>query len=487
MPFQLCPIAIRCPAGVANDPSDADSPIANFSSEAPDQLLFGDTGFPFYFPDNPITPDPTGTDPGFPSLYYAQGCVAPCYATTAAGAAQCAANQAIECAHQKQQIPPLVPNTTQFCSFTCPDGTLFTWTVAAGYVIMTNQDTANAVAKQIACQNAAAHFMCLPAISGGCAGSQYSQTIPVTAGVAVVQPLTFTITGGALPPGLFLSQSANTAFITGTPTTPGSYVFTLQVQDANGNVMQKNYTLGIVGVSNLSSLPTAMENTPYSFQLTGTGGTAPYTFALVSGTLPGITLSSSGLLSGTPNYVTAGKYPFTVAITDSTGKSCPPQSATLTVTLRPGPDWTKLVWTAYPLVQGNGTAPASSATGNAVSNTAFGTLHYANGLNPFPSIGPVAASGVTYTGPQVTSRIILTISFSGNCGIAEVCRVFSSLAGQIGGYSVSDGSGTFTFDFIVPASVNAAMTIDDAGSTFVGLNQIFTHGDFSFTWAIVNV
>ena len=43
-------------------------------------------------------------------------------------------------------------------------------------------------------------------------------------------------------------------------------------------------------------------NTPYSQQLTASGGTEPYTFSLLSGTLPyGITLSESGLLSGFPD------------------------------------------------------------------------------------------------------------------------------------------------------------------------------------------
>jgi hypothetical protein len=52
-------------------------------------------------------------------------------------------------------------------------------------------------------------------------------------------------------------------------------------------------------------------------QLTATGGTPPYTWTAVS-TLPaGITLSSGGLLSGTPSAVASGSY--TVRLTDSVG------------------------------------------------------------------------------------------------------------------------------------------------------------------------
>lgn len=64
------------------------------------------------------------------------------------------------------------------------------------------------------------------------------------------------------------------------------------------------------------TLPNACCEVPYSRQLTSTGGTAPRTFSLVSGTLPpGLTLSAGGLVSGTPT--TGGTYTFTIRATDS--------------------------------------------------------------------------------------------------------------------------------------------------------------------------
>ncbi|MDZ4288289.1 MAG: S8 family serine peptidase [Prosthecobacter sp.] len=54
----------------------------------------------------------------------------------------------------------------------------------------------------------------------------------------------------------------------------------------------------------------------YSASFTATGGTAPYTWSLLSGTLPpGLTLSSQGLLAGTPT--TPGASTFAVRVTDS--------------------------------------------------------------------------------------------------------------------------------------------------------------------------
>jgi putative cell wall-binding protein len=63
----------------------------------------------------------------------------------------------------------------------------------------------------------------------------------------------------------------------------------------------------------------AQPGVPFSQQLTATGGTAPYTFAVTAGALlPGLTLSPSGVLSGTPGS-TPGDATFTVTATDAHG------------------------------------------------------------------------------------------------------------------------------------------------------------------------
>ena len=75
---------------------------------------------------------------------------------------------------------------------------------------------------------------------------------------------------------------------------------------------------GVCPVITLSppTLPGGAQGTAYSQQITASGGTAPYTFAVTTGTLPaGITLSAGGLLSGTPTV--AGTFPITITATDS--------------------------------------------------------------------------------------------------------------------------------------------------------------------------
>lgn len=78
-----------------------------------------------------------------------------------------------------------------------------------------------------------------------------------------------------------------------------------------------------------TTLAAASVGTAYSQTLTATGGTAPYSWSVSSGTLPaGLTLSS-GVISGTPT--TAGSTTFTVMVSDS---SNPVLTATQSMTIQ---------------------------------------------------------------------------------------------------------------------------------------------------------
>ena len=72
------------------------------------------------------------------------------------------------------------------------------------------------------------------------------------------------------------------------------------------------------------SLPAATAGTAYSSPLNATGGNAPYSWSLASGTLPtGIAVNSAGSVSGTTTQT--GQFNFTVQVSDS---SSPKQTAT---------------------------------------------------------------------------------------------------------------------------------------------------------------
>jgi hypothetical protein len=54
--------------------------------------------------------------------------------------------------------------------------------------------------------------------------------------------------------------------------------------------------------------------------LNASGGSPPYSFAVTDGALPpGLTLSDSGEISGTPTI--SGGYSFTIAVTDAGGRT----------------------------------------------------------------------------------------------------------------------------------------------------------------------
>jgi hypothetical protein len=73
-----------------------------------------------------------------------------------------------------------------------------------------------------------------------------------------------------------------------------------------------------------TSLPNGAQSVAYNQSLAAVGGTAPYRWSLLSGTLPsGLTMSTSGQISGTPTSV--GTSTFIVQVTDS---SVPVRSAT---------------------------------------------------------------------------------------------------------------------------------------------------------------
>jgi len=175
---------------------------------------------------------------------------------------------------------------------------------------------------------------CPPAITAT-VGVLYNSTVFRIGGVA---PFTFSLASGSLPPGLALAPT--TGVISGTPTTPGSYPFTIQGMDALGATDISHacgITVSVVPLFADCPSPSATVGAFYSSSVTVTGGVAPFTYAIASGTLPlGLTLDTlTGGVSGTPT--TEGAYPFTVAVTDSVSTSATTPSCGITVGPAPEP------------------------------------------------------------------------------------------------------------------------------------------------------
>ena len=191
---------------------------------------------------------------------------------------------------------------------------LVTWTDGRVAVSGTNQqDVFFDKISLISCPTITLSPATLP---NGTVGSAYSQTISASGGTA---PYTYAVTAGALPPGLTLSTAGA---LTGTPTVPATYNFTVTATDNNGCTGSLAYQLVIDTCPSIivspATLPSGTFGSPYAQTLTASGGTAPYAFAISAGALPsGLSLSSGGVLSGTPAAV--GVFGFTVTATDAGG------------------------------------------------------------------------------------------------------------------------------------------------------------------------
>jgi len=135
-------------------------------------------------------------------------------------------------------------------------------------------------------------------------------------------PCNWDITSGSLPPGLTLDASTGT--ISGTPTTTGTFTFFVDVGDTTSppRSPQQGFIISVTAVPITfvtTSLPSATEDDSYYEVISISGGTSPYTWSIVNGTLPaGLTLyTTSGTISGTPDEGTSGTHTFTVRVTDS--------------------------------------------------------------------------------------------------------------------------------------------------------------------------
>ncbi len=138
-------------------------------------------------------------------------------------------------------------------------------------------------------------------------------------------PLTWSLLSGNLPPGIQLGASFNLSgagLLVGTPTTAGSYTFTIQATDSTGATAKVTLTI-VVSAAPLSivttSLPGGAVATAYSQTVQSSGGTGAIAWTVVAGTLPtGLSLNSiTGTISGTPT--TPGSFTFTIQAADTTG------------------------------------------------------------------------------------------------------------------------------------------------------------------------
>jgi Putative Ig domain. len=150
-------------------------------------------------------------------------------------------------------------------------------------------------------------------------------------------PYTWSLLSGSLPAGLSMNVAG---LISGTPTVFGVFPFVVRATDSIGAVAIASVTLTVLSdveaLRIISNGPLLQGTTgvDYTYQLLFVGGIPPRTWSVASGALPpGLSLSSSGIISGKPADV--GTFNFTTRLTDSTQTSVTSQPLQITVVAGP--------------------------------------------------------------------------------------------------------------------------------------------------------
>ncbi len=313
-------------------------------------------------------------------------------------------------------------------------------------------------------------------LPNGTGGVAYNQNLSQTGALGAPA---YSVTAGALPPGLSLSGAG---VVSGTPTATGTFNFTVTVMDASGCSGSQAYSITIdcpIGGANLSSFPQQCSNGPL--------------YTLVEGTPAGGTYSGTGVTAGQFDP-SSGTQTIFYNITDAFG--CP-QSTSGMITVNTAPTVNQQPFNpvcsyASPVTLSGGSPAGGVYSGSGVSggqfDPSFGTqtITYtytdANGcsdndvqtftVNAAPTAGlsssdlsPCVNHGaVTLTGTPAGGTYFGSAALTGN--------LFNPTTAGVGShpvsYSYTDGNGC-SDTATVTIMVNGCAGIEDVFSNNVQL------------------
>ena len=414
-------------------------------------------------------------------------------------------------------------NTTGILSGTPTTAGNFTF----GVQVTDSNGLLNAATFTLAVNPAPLQILTASPLSSGQTGAAYSQ--PLSAGGGA-PPYKWSVSSGNTD-GLTLN--ATSGVLSGTPQAAGTFTFIAAVTDSANKIATQSLSLTVTPpplvITAGAALPGGTVGTPYDqiFSVTVSGGVAPYTWSLTSGSVPGLTFHAATVeLSGTPT--TAGSYTLTLQVADSAGASGTRNfsltiaAAALTITtgrqlpaaslntaysqtLAATGGVPPYTWTANGLPSGltinSGTGVISGtpvAAGNfapviTVSDSALTTYRDNFGLSvQLPALPSISLSGLpaSSTAAQQFALAVaitaaysapingqVTLTFQPASGPADSTIQFST-GGQTANFTIPAGStsATFTGSNGLPATQLMIQTGTAAGSIAVALSNITTAG-----------
>ncbi|NGO64105.1 autotransporter domain-containing protein [Rhizobium daejeonense] len=284
------------------------------------------------------------------------------------------------------------------------------------------------------------------------------------------------------------------ASIAYTPTAgySGSDSFTYTATNASGTstaaTVSVTVTAPTVAISP-SSLPDGTAAVAYSQSITANNGTAPYTFAVTSGSLPaGLTLATDGTLAGTPTA--EGSQTFTVSATDAYGATGS-QSYTVAIAV------------AAPVAGDVSATVAANSSNNAITLNLSGGAASTVAIETAPGHGTATASGASiaytptagYSGSDSFTYIATNASGTSAAATVTITVTAPTLAlSPTGHFSLRENetfSQTFTasnggapYSYAITGSLPAGISFNAASATLSGNPTV--SGEFPLTLTVTD-
>lgn len=313
-------------------------------------------------------------------------------------------------------------------------------------------------------------------------------------------PVALNLSGGpAMSVAVASNASNGTATASGTSIsftpTPGfagsdSFTYTATGLGGTSNVATVSVTVMAPTVTlTPSSLANGTIATAFSANITASGGSAPYTYSLLSGSLPGgLTLSNSGNLSGTPNA--AGSFSFTVQATDNTGFTGT-QAYSMSIASQ------------APVTGAVSAAVAANSSANPITLNLSGGAASSVAVSSAPSHGTASASGLTisytptagysgsdsftYTatgvgGTSSPSTVTITVSAPTLAITPATPGLADATQGSAYSASLAVSGGTAPYSYSVSGgSLPAGLTLDGATGIISGTPTTLATSTFTIT------
>jgi len=355
------------------------------------------------------------------------------------------------------------------------DAGSYYYTVDTTEPINNTQSTYSSIATPIVISVKARAVVVNTALPTAAVGGSISSTLSI--GSTGYGTISWSVgSGTSLPSGLSLTSGV----ISGSPTvSTASTSFTVIATDQNG-VASEAKTISAVVNSQLAlitlSLPSATFGVAYSQQLVATGGVTTYVWSVTGGSasMPlGLSMSSSGLISGTPSESAVTKK-FTAVVTDALGSAT---SRELTISLFTSvPDAPVLTVGSISssTINLSWTAPSSGATPLTyyyISYTApHGESEDDDEENSSNGVIPISVGSLSYRLAGLTNGRTYTISISAKNSGGGVSPSSNSITGAPGS---------------LPGTPRSVSTVLAHGGMDIGWTKPSANGGFNISSYVV--